>query len=154
VHQELGKEIKQRMLIVRAVCASMMTSLFVLVGLSFVLIPEVDQLDKMVPTILACFGVIELFVASFVRKLIFRPKLQGDQAEVVKSVLETYTVSTFVAFAFWESAGIFGFVATFLSGDPIWCQALSGLAFLAMLFGWPKMAHIKEKLPMSVHILR
>jgi hypothetical protein len=58
--------------------------------------------------------------------------------EAIVAALETYRLGTLLAFVLREGAAIVGLMLTLLTGEEMWCYALSAVTIVAMIWGWPR----------------
>lgn len=108
--------------------------------------------DLTLPLMLCVTGVVQFFVAFFVRKIMMGTvalmppnDLRVDNRtpedmlnQPVLSALNRYYTGTVVSMAIAEAITLFGFVGTFLNGSPVFFAAMTGLGVLLLLIVTPR----------------
>jgi hypothetical protein len=84
---------------------------------------------------IAAIAIAELATAEVVFRVMAALAASRDTST---DRLAGYRSAIIVAFALREGAAIMGLVLTLLTGELVWCVALSAGALATMLAGWPK----------------
>jgi hypothetical protein len=96
------------------------------------------------PVVLGLFavGVALLASSAAVKGAVFKRIGAAGFGGDIHKVFAAYQTSNLVAFGMREAAGMIGFVLALLTTDPWWSWGLGGAAVVAMIYDWPKQAHL------------
>lgn len=108
--------------------------------------PEKIQIDFPLKEVLYLIAVVDLVLAYFLRKMLFRPRRTAELRLDQAASMQSYTLATIVSFAIMESVSILGFVYFMLQRDANASTLFSAVSAAAMVLSWPSRSEFDQRL--------
>jgi hypothetical protein len=149
--------LETQMRVLTLVCAALAGSLVLYAGITWYLLEQVglqpvwNTMPLLVPGVVGLVALGPLCAAPYVSRLLLAQAPSAASTADPQAAFQVVMRATIVAFAMREAVGVLGFVLALVSGELIWCVALSGVALLAMLLGWPRRDQMEEVFRRAPH---
>jgi len=142
----------QLILRLQVICGALMWSVLIYVGLAWFLGRQgaagnmTKALPAALPGALLVAAALLLLASNRVPRMMLARAAEPDEAGGAIVPIQAVQSAYVVGFALRETVAIFGLVLTLTSGDMIWVLALSAVAILAMVAGWPTRSRVEAHL--------
>ncbi len=107
---------------------------------------EVSLIKIPVKEIFYFLAAANIIAGTILRKFLFKVQPQKGSRPDPEKFFRSYFTASIVAFAFYESVSIFGFVLYMLTGDKELSMLFTFISIAAMLFQWPKERDFEQSL--------
>lgn len=136
--------------VLTVICGGLLLSLLVYAGVAWLLLEQLGweppgaPMPGLLVPLLAAVAVGLTLAAAPLGRWAGEAAARHRGAEDPGGPVGAYVQQTLVAFALRESTGVVGLIASLLSGELVWCWALTALAMVAMLQAWPPKDGMQE----------